>query len=183
MTKDIDDFITTGEAAQISGYSSDYIGTLCRGGILSGVRRKGNIWLVPKKSVEDYEPGLQGFAAVQARKRAEEAARQAEVNGVIRAAHGMLEPQSGQEPAQAPTEYISVEEAAKRLNRPLRAIRSWCLWGWFVDALKSDKKGKEWRIPVGSLDGALKHVRVYNSAKIKALQAAESHNDAEKAGD
>ena len=58
------------------------------------------------------------------------------------------------------------------MNKPLRTIRSWCQWGWFVGAQKSDKKGKQWRIPAGSLDAALKHVRVYHAAKTQ--QDAES---------
>ena len=159
---------------------------MCREGCLLGAFRKGDkIWLIPRKSIEDYKPGPRGRHAGEAKNRAEETTRQAEVNEAIREVQGLPtvihEPQSGQEAVA--TEYISVAEAAKRLNRPLRAIRSWCQWGWFVGACKSDKKGKEWRIPVGSLDGALKHVSAYNSAKIKAQQAAESTSDTERAGD
>ena len=143
---------------------------MCREGCLLGAFRKGDkIWLIPRKSIEDYKPGPHGRHAGEAKNKAEETTRQAEVNEAIREVQGLPtvihEPQSGQEAVA--TEYISVAEAAKRL-RPLRAIRSWCLWGWFVGARRSDKKGKEWRIPVGSLDGALKHVRAYNAAKIKA---------------
>ena len=88
------------------------------------------------------------------------------------------EQQSGQEPD--PTEYLSVEETAERLKFARRTIRSWCQWGWFVGVQKSSEG---WRIPVGSLDGALKHVRVYHATKTKAVQVAESIGDAEKVGD
>ena len=181
----IDDFITVAEAMLYLQRTKSQVCKLCRDGKFRGARKVGSkVWLIPRKSVEDYKPGPRGRHAGEAKNRAEETTRQAEVNEAIREVQGLPtvihEPQSGQEAVA--TEYISVAEAAKRLNRPLRAIRSWCQYGWFVGACKSDKKGKEWRIPVGSLDGALKHVRVYNAAKIKAQQAAETERVSDDAG-
>ena len=96
------------------------------------------------------------------------------MNSAIRKAQGRPEPedeqQSGQKPAQALEEYISVAEAAERINRAQRTVREWCRWGWIVGARKLDKKGKGWIIPAGSLEGALKHVCVYHATKTKAVQ-------------
>ena len=181
--------MTTKEAAKRSGYSVDYVGRLCREGRLSGVFRMGDkIWLIPVKSIEEYKPGPRGRHAGEAKAREDAVALNAELNSAIRVARGrpiseqIDEPQSGQETTQAPIEYISVAEAADRIKMSQRAVRSWCKWGWIVGARKSDKKGKEWFIPVGSLEGALKHVRMHHSAKIKALQSAKCMSDAEKVG-
>ena len=161
---------------------------LCSYGKLPGARKVGGgIWLIPKKSVEEYKP-VRIVDPVRYRYRAEEAAHKVELNNAIREVQGrpiseqIDEPQSGQETTQAPIEYISVAEAADRIKMSQRAVRSWCKWGWIVGARKSDKKGKEWFIPVGSLEGALKHVRMHHSAKIKALQSAKCMSDAEKVG-
>ena len=66
---DISEFVTIEEAVKISGYKKANIGYLCRNGKLEGVIRVGNTWLIPRKSIENYKPGPQGFAAIWKRKR------------------------------------------------------------------------------------------------------------------
>ena len=88
--EDINDFMTTGEAAKCTGYTQDYIGRLCREGELEGARIMGEkMWVIPRKSVINYKPGPQGFGAVKARKEAQKAAMLAEINSAIRNARGL----------------------------------------------------------------------------------------------
>ena len=46
-------FLTSREASRVSGYASDYIGQLCRGGKLS-CRRVGKSWFVEEDSLIAY---------------------------------------------------------------------------------------------------------------------------------
>lgn len=68
----IKDLMTTKEAAEYLDYTPEYVCNLCAKGKLEGAQKMGErMWAIPKKAVEGYRPGLQGFAAVNARKRAE----------------------------------------------------------------------------------------------------------------
>ena len=65
-------YMTTKQAAEYLDYTTEYISYLCKKGKLSGAERAGvKVWLIPEQSVYEYKPGLQGFAAVKARKLAE----------------------------------------------------------------------------------------------------------------
>ena len=66
------EYMTTTEAANYKGYTPEYVCYLCSKGKLQGVERIGKkMWIIPRKSIEEYKPGLQGQAAVNARKEAE----------------------------------------------------------------------------------------------------------------
>ena len=67
---DIQEFISVEEAAELSGYGKWNITLLCRQGKLDGAVKVGKVWLIPRKAIEDYKPGPQGFAAVWAHRRA-----------------------------------------------------------------------------------------------------------------
>lgn len=55
VNKDKNDFITLREAAEISGYSSDYIGQLIRSGKLEGKQVFSNVsWVTTKAAVLEY---------------------------------------------------------------------------------------------------------------------------------
>lgn len=83
----IKDLMTTKEAAEYLGYTVDYISKLCKRGKLPGAQRAGErMWLIPRQSVLDYEPGPRGFTILQNRKRAEKKAFLSECNEAIRAA-------------------------------------------------------------------------------------------------
>ena len=50
-----DEFITLKEAAQITGYSADYIGQLIRAGKLEGKQVYSNVaWVTTREALEDY---------------------------------------------------------------------------------------------------------------------------------
>ena len=122
---------------------------------------KGKMWLIPKQSIDDYEPALRGFAAVQAKRRAEAEKALAEQNAAIRAAKGLPERESEASPAE--TEYVNVEEAAKILNRSKRTVRGYCLSGKIVGASRKDARGREWVIPKSSLKNVLPSIGVIRS--------------------
>lgn len=78
-------YMTTTEAAEYLGFHPDYVCSLCKKGDLHGAEKFGNkMWAIPKKSVHEYPKNGQGFAAVQARKQAKNAAQLAELNAAIR---------------------------------------------------------------------------------------------------
>ena len=68
----LDDYISLSEAAKLFGHHKNFWARLCQQGKLPGARKIGRMWVVPRKSIQNYTPGPQGFAAVK--KRAEEAA-------------------------------------------------------------------------------------------------------------
>ena len=45
---------------------------LCKQGRFLGAEKIGNVWIIPKVSVENYEPAPKGFAAVWERRRLKE---------------------------------------------------------------------------------------------------------------
>ena len=157
----IEDFITASEAAKLSGYSIDYIARLCREGILFGAQMKGKMWLIPKQSIENYEPALRGFAAVQSKRRAEAEKALKEQNAAIRAAKGL--PADEPSVSEEPIEYVDVEEAAKILNRSKRTVRGYCLSRRIAGATRKDARGREWLIPKASLKNILPSIGVIRS--------------------
>ena len=141
--KIIEDFMTVKEAAEYLGYTSSAVSYICRNGGFPDARRAGErVWLIPKQSVVNYRRGLQGFAAVQAKKKADEAARRAKIEEAL----GIIQAPTGQD--EASPQYFSVEDAAKILNRSKRCIRHLCSWGRLEGASKVDG---EWFIPASSL--------------------------------
>ena len=76
------------EAAAIMGLGRSQILRLCNQNRLNGAQKIGNTWVIPRESVEAYEPGPQGFAAVWERRNAERAALREEIEAAISAAKG-----------------------------------------------------------------------------------------------
>ena len=77
-------YMSTKEAATYLGYDQDYICYLCIKGKLPGAEKLGDwMWSIPEKSVYEYKPGLQGFAVIRARKKAEQEAWLQELNAAI----------------------------------------------------------------------------------------------------
>lgn len=68
----LEDFMTTAQAAEYLKRTTSLICKLCLKGKLLGAKRVGKrMWVIPKKSVLEYKPGLQGQAAINARKETE----------------------------------------------------------------------------------------------------------------
>ena len=67
----LNEYMSTKEAADFLGYDTAYIRYLCIHKKLPGAEKFNNDWAIPEKSVREYTPGLQGFAAVKERKNAE----------------------------------------------------------------------------------------------------------------
>ena len=81
----LEDFMTTKQAAKYLKRTTSLICKLCLKGKLPGARRIGEkMWLIPRKSVEGYKPGLQGFAIEKDRKEKEKMSWLAEINAAIR---------------------------------------------------------------------------------------------------
>ena len=76
------------EAAAIMGLGRSQILRLCNQNRLNGAQKIGNTWVIPRESVEAYEPGPQGFAAVWERRKAEQAALREEIASAVSAAKG-----------------------------------------------------------------------------------------------
>lgn len=74
------DFLTVKEAAIEKKLSEGHIRQLCINSKIKGVQKHGRAWVIPKQSLEEYKPGLRGFALVQARKEAERQAQLDEIN-------------------------------------------------------------------------------------------------------
>ena len=70
----MEEFMTVTQAAEMKQLSTGHVRQLCIDGKLSGATKMGNQRIIPKKSVMEYEAGLQGFAAFWAHKKAEEEA-------------------------------------------------------------------------------------------------------------
>ena len=80
----LDDWLTATEAAEIMGLTRQHVGGLCRNGALPGAQKLGRYWVIPRSSVEAYEPGPQGFAAVWDRRKKEEDELAAEIEEALR---------------------------------------------------------------------------------------------------
>ena len=77
---DIKDLVSVEEAAKILGYRNSSVALLCRQGKLEGAFRIGHQWMIPRKTIENYEKAPQGFAAIWKRRReAEKAELEAEI--------------------------------------------------------------------------------------------------------
>lgn len=73
MINEYIEYITVEEAAKHLNRTKTNVCWLCRKGKLKGAKKFGEkVWMIPKQSVLEHKPGLQGFAAVQARKKADE---------------------------------------------------------------------------------------------------------------
>lgn len=85
------EYMTVEEAAKYLNRTKRHICWLCINGKLKGAEKFGEkIWAIPRKSVEEYEPGKRGFAVVKERKEAQKASMWAEINAAIRAAHSPI---------------------------------------------------------------------------------------------
>ena len=76
---DIQDLVSVEEAAKILGYRKSSVALLCRQGKLEGAFRIGHQWLIPRTTIENYEKGPQGFAAIWKRRREAEIAADEEI--------------------------------------------------------------------------------------------------------
>ena len=72
---DIKDIVSVEEVAKILGYRNSSVALLCRKGKLEGAFRIGHQWMIPRTTIENYEKGPQGFAAIWKRKREAEKAQ------------------------------------------------------------------------------------------------------------
>lgn len=64
-------YVSVTEASKIANLTRTQILRLCKQGRFLGAEKIGNVWIIPKASVENYEPAPKGFAAVwERRKRA-----------------------------------------------------------------------------------------------------------------
>ena len=66
----IENYMTVEEAAEYLGYHVDSLYNLFTKGKFPGAIKFGKVWAIPEESVKGYKKGLQGFAAVKARKEA-----------------------------------------------------------------------------------------------------------------
>ena len=74
---DIKDVVSVEEAAKMLGYEKSSVTLLCRKGKLDGAFRIGHQWLIPRATVENYDKGPQGFAAIWQRRHESEKAQEA----------------------------------------------------------------------------------------------------------
>lgn len=65
---DIAEFMTTQEAAQVLGFHVKSIGNMIRSGKLKAQRMGGKIWLVSRKSVEEYKKQSEGMSKYDPRR-------------------------------------------------------------------------------------------------------------------
>ena len=84
----LENFMTVKDAAAFLGLSTGRIRQLCIKEEIPKAQKIGNTWVIPRESVEAYEPGPQGFAAVWERRKAERAALREEIEAAISAAKG-----------------------------------------------------------------------------------------------
>ena len=82
------DLLSVTEASGIMRLGRSQVLRLCNQNRLHGAQKIGNTWVIPRVSVETYEPGPQGFAVVWERRKAERAALLEEVEAAVSAAKG-----------------------------------------------------------------------------------------------
>ena len=116
------------------------------------------VWLIPAEAVKNYRRGLQGFASVKERKQREEAILIVEIKQAVSAVQSD-EQDERQETGQdvAGTSYVSVEQAAKRLNMSRRRVRYLCSKGRIAGAQSSSG---DWLIPSDTLNSICRYVKV-----------------------
>ena len=73
----------------------------------------GKVWLIPRKAIENYKPGPQGFAAVWAQRRAAKQATQSENNDATD--RPSLEQDSGQDD-------MDKDDVAREILRHLKIL-------------------------------------------------------------
>jgi hypothetical protein len=83
---ELEEMITTEQAAQMLGRDKTHIAFLCRRGMLRGAKKVSRDWLIPKASVTNYQPGETGFAAVWKKRRSGKNTLKAEIQQAIEAA-------------------------------------------------------------------------------------------------
>lgn len=66
-----DGYVTAAEAAELSGKGINMISKLCQAGRLQGAEKIGNLWLIPRASIENYVPDKRGPKAKKAKLSAE----------------------------------------------------------------------------------------------------------------
>ena len=152
--------MTVKEAAEQLGYTDSAVCHICRQGGFPGAQRVGQkVWLIPAEAVKNYRRGLQGFAAVKARKQREEAMFMAELKQAVLAVQSdgreHVRQEAGQDEADVGVDYVSVEEAAKRMNMPRRRVRYLCSKGRIAGA---HVENDDWVIP----SATLKSIKIYN---------------------
>ena len=87
-----ENYMSVEEAAVYLKHTTRSIRGLCNSGKLPGATKIGKkVWAIPEQSVKNYVKGLQGFAAVKARKEAEEQLLLAEIDAAIERARAMNE--------------------------------------------------------------------------------------------
>ena len=84
----LENFMTVKDAAAFLGLSTGRIRQLCIKGEIPKAQKVGNTWVIPRASVEAYEPGPQGFAAVWERRHAAPTALRGGVAATLSAAQG-----------------------------------------------------------------------------------------------
>ena len=62
-------FMTVKEAAELKHLSTGHIRQLCIDNKLKGAHKMGNQWIIPEKTIREYEPDPKGFAVVWERRR------------------------------------------------------------------------------------------------------------------
>ena len=154
----IEDFMTVKDAAKQLGYTDSAVCHICRQGGFPGVQRLGQkMWLIPAEAVKNYRRGLQGFAAVKARKQQEEAKLMAELKQAVLA----VQPNGRElDDVDIGVEEVPVEEAAKMLNMSHRRVRYLCSKGRIAGAHMDNH---DWLIPVATLVS----IKVYNKGAWK----------------
>jgi hypothetical protein len=86
LKPELEEMLTTDQAAQMLDRDKTHVALLCRRGKLQGAKKIGRDWVIPKVSIENYQPGESGFAAVWRQRRARGDALQTEINQAIEAA-------------------------------------------------------------------------------------------------
>lgn len=83
-----EEYLTTAEAATLTGKGANMIAKLCQAGRLPGAEKMGNSWVIPRESVLNYQPAKRGVKSRSERVKAEQAALREEVEAAVSAAKG-----------------------------------------------------------------------------------------------
>ena len=65
----IENYLTTRDVASKFNCSQENILYLCTHGKFLGAVKVGHMWLIPRESVENYQPALKGFSAMWEKRR------------------------------------------------------------------------------------------------------------------
>jgi len=83
-----EEYLTTAEAATLTGKGANMIAKLCQAGRLPGAEKMGNSWIIPRESVLNYQPAKRGVKSRSERVKAEQAALREEIAAAVSAAKG-----------------------------------------------------------------------------------------------